>query len=161
MKLSERWQFNEVFYIGGKDDPLLKRRRLIRTPWFGIFLHTHERPDGDRDLHDHPWNFVTIILRGGYVESHAVINTFGDNIGPSRIRTWRLGSVHRMKFVRDAHRINSIRPGTLSLVFVGRTMRDWGFFAEDEIDGHTRWIPWQEYNSTIGTTWKTNKKRSM
>ena len=33
-----------------------------------IYLHHFLRSDHDRALHDHPWNFVSIILRGGYWE---------------------------------------------------------------------------------------------
>lgn len=33
-----------------------------------IYLHKFLRSDHDRALHDHPWNFVSIILKGGYWE---------------------------------------------------------------------------------------------
>ena len=36
-------------------------------PW-SFRIHHIMRPDEDRDLHDHPWNARTIILRGSYVE---------------------------------------------------------------------------------------------
>ena len=34
---------------------------------FNIFLHKFLKSDSE-DLHDHPWNFISIILWGGYWE---------------------------------------------------------------------------------------------
>ena len=45
-----------------------KRWRILSTPWFNIFLHFINRADEDKDLHDHPWSFWSIILKGGYIE---------------------------------------------------------------------------------------------
>lgn len=50
--------------------PLLIRRVLFRVPRFGIYLHHLLRSDYDRALHDHPWPFISIVLRGGYWEIH-------------------------------------------------------------------------------------------
>jgi hypothetical protein len=33
----------------------------------GVFLRKMEAPDPGLDLHDHPWSFVSLILKGGYV----------------------------------------------------------------------------------------------
>ena len=48
----------------------MNRWWLIPYNRFGIAVRIHEilRSDADRDLHDHPWWYVTIILRGGYWE---------------------------------------------------------------------------------------------
>ena len=79
------------FIIGGRDNPYLLRwyltpwRRWHRegretpTPWrrikgwFGFvlpsaYLHCFIRSDDDRALHDHPWFWCSILLRGRYVE---------------------------------------------------------------------------------------------
>lgn len=39
-----------------------------------VRLHYICRPDNDRHFHDHPWNFVSVILRGGYVENRPPVN---------------------------------------------------------------------------------------
>ncbi|AQT78287.1 hypothetical protein B1R94_02120 [Mycolicibacterium litorale] len=55
--------------IGGVDDPYLLRWHLIpRNPVLNIYLHKFLRSDDDRALHDHPWWFVSLILRGQYDE---------------------------------------------------------------------------------------------
>ena len=33
-----------------------------------VLLHFFPRPDADRAFHDHPWDFRTTVLDGGYVE---------------------------------------------------------------------------------------------
>lgn len=42
---------------------LIPKNRFLK-----IYLHKFMRSDEDRALHDHPWSFLSIILRGGYFE---------------------------------------------------------------------------------------------
>src|SRR5882757_10670128 len=51
--------------------PYLKRFYILRTPWVRIRVHHIMLSDYDC-LHDHPWNFVSIILKGSYVEAREV-----------------------------------------------------------------------------------------
>ncbi|MHC5537598.1 hypothetical protein ACYOEI_05130 [Singulisphaera rosea] len=114
------------FDVGdGRGDIFFRRWKLIPTPWVGIYLHQFFRSDNDRCLHDHPWAFVSVILRGGYWEEMA------DG------RHWRGPGSILVRRAEDAHRIE-LEPGTRpwSLVFVGRKVRPWGFHT---IRG---WIPW-------------------
>lgn len=55
--------------IGGADDPYMLRWYVIpRNPLLNIYVHRFVRSDDDRALHDHPWWFVSLILRGQYDE---------------------------------------------------------------------------------------------
>nr|WP_234797011.1 hypothetical protein [Mycobacteroides chelonae] len=55
--------------IGGRDRPYLLRWYVIpRNRWLNIYLHKFLRSDDDRALHDHPWWFVSLILKGRYHE---------------------------------------------------------------------------------------------
>lgn len=57
------------FYIGGKEQPYMRRWWLIpRNRFFNIYLHNILRSDDDRALHDHPWRWCSILLRGAYFE---------------------------------------------------------------------------------------------
>lgn len=58
--MARYWLFNP--YPESSQD-----RKRWQFPW-SIRLHHIKRPDAERDLHDHPWNARTIILRGGYIE---------------------------------------------------------------------------------------------
>jgi hypothetical protein len=56
-------------YIGGKDDPYLLRWYLIpRNRFFNVYLHKIVRSDDDRALHDHPWWWLSVMLKGRYAE---------------------------------------------------------------------------------------------
>jgi hypothetical protein len=102
----------------------LRRLRLVETPWFGVFLHKILLPDADRDLHDHPWDFATLILRGGYEEQ---VPSSGPAAGTRR---WRAGSAHRVR-ATDLHSVRRLfRVPTWTLVVVGRRQRAWGFATD-------------------------------
>jgi len=61
--------FKLVKEIKSKEGVLHFRRwRILYTPWFKINLHGIYHHDEDKHLHNHPWNFLNIILKGYYVE---------------------------------------------------------------------------------------------
>ena len=62
-------QFNEKITITRDDNKAyLIRNTLFRFgKWFSVKLHDIILSDDDC-LHDHPWPFITFILRGGYYE---------------------------------------------------------------------------------------------
>ena len=113
----------------------LRRWTLFRLPGGrALYLH-HFRCSDARSLHDHPKRFVTIGLKGGYVEEW-LDTAFG--------RHWTRRRQFRAPWIRafDAQHIHRVRPsrsGCWTLAFVGRKTRDWGFLR------NYRWIPWQRY----------------
>lgn len=140
-----RWAFMERFDIPDTytNRLYIRRWRIIQTPLFGVFLHKIMLPDADRDLHDHPWNFRSIILLGGYGEirwrDHRVQQKY-----------WKRWSVHKV-VTTDRHRItNLFRVPTWTLILVGRRSRDWGFWVVTDDKTTTRWVPWREYSATRG-----------
>lgn len=115
------------------------RRRGLDLRLFGIYVHDIEQSDPGLDLHDHPWPFVSIIARGGYIEEVAPTRTAcrrawsfasGFTDRPGDVRTWRRWSVHRIRMT-EAHRIIACEPGTRTLVIRGRKTRRWGFYLPD------------------------------
>jgi hypothetical protein len=127
-----RWAFLKRTYIpelATAETALLKRWRIIQTPRFAVFLHKHFKPDPSRDLHDHPYNFWTWILKGDYSEDR----------DRGRVIVWRRGSLHFMK-AEWPHSIRALsRVPTWSLLFVGRRRRIWGFYTDNG------WVPYKEY----------------
>jgi hypothetical protein len=121
------------------NDGDLYLRRYFLTPrsWpTRLFLHRIYRPDRDRDLHDHPWPFRTLVLRGGYEEEQYVPGLF-ERMG------W-LSTV--MHWATYRHRITRVEPNTWTLCFVGQAQRTWGFWV-DKVphDGTSVFVPWREY----------------
>jgi hypothetical protein len=123
------------------DGNYLTRWRLIQTPWFGIYLHRFDGPDPRPTLHDHPWNFLSVVLRGGYIERR---------LDPM---TRDVNECHRIRFVNrlrthDAHAITRLlRVPTWTLMFVGVRRRTWGYSEPYAAapDFHDAWS-WTEFN---------------
>lgn len=132
-------RFLERRVIGEKTKPLLIRYILFRFPRFGVYIHKLCRSDYDRALHNHPWPFISIILRGSYLEVHDQTN---DGL---MVRQYhRRGDI----LIRPAewrHRfvLHGDRP-TWTLVIVGRRQQPWGFFLKDG------WCWWRKHNSALG-----------
>lgn len=68
----KKWLRGQPHIILGGDDPYLLRWYVIpRNTKFNIYLHKFCRSDDDRALHDHPWDFWSLILKGAYTEHTA------------------------------------------------------------------------------------------
>jgi|SRR6478736_2172133 len=129
-----RWSFMKVQDIMCWDENemdvlYLRRHRLIQTPWFALFLHHIHQPDHDPDPHDHPFNFWSLVVRGGYDEVLHTERREGA-LRPAVKKTHGWLSFHKMS-KQDAHRIISIKPDTWTLVFVGKRTKSWGYWTED------------------------------
>ena len=107
-------------------DPFMTRYKVFRCRWFKIFLHHFYRSDEDPELHDHPWNFISLILWSGY---HEVL--------PSGVRRRRPGHLvhHRAE---DAHRVVLSRP-SWSIVITWGPKRTWGFHTK------TGWMSYPDF----------------
>lgn len=147
-KRSPRWAFWQRMTIPCKDGTdYLVRLRIVQTPIFAIYLHDIHEDDGDRDPHNHPWSFLSFVLRGQYTEM-----VYPDPIESRSnyvFKTHERFSIHRMGRV-SAHRIIDASPGLKTLIFTGPRKASWGFFRQ-EIAGNGRFVDWQEYEREIGT----------
>jgi hypothetical protein len=115
--------------------PYINRFRILMTPWFSMYLHHIYTADLDRDLHDHPFNFTSTILRGGYIESVA------NNADPKRtaIKGWPTWSAHKMPLTK-CHRIELVQKNTVSLILVGRRRGSWGFYTDQGYVEHDQYF---------------------
>jgi hypothetical protein len=133
------WQRMTIPCLDGTD--YLVRLRIVQTPWFAVYLHDIHKDDGDRAPHNHPWSFLSVVLRGYYTEKlyPAPVDR------PHRYvrQTHRAGSVHRMGR-ESAHRIVDAAPGLKTLILTGPRQSSWGFF----VNGHH--IDWADYERQIG-----------
>lgn len=125
------WRWTDVV-LGGL--LYLRRLHLVQTPWFSVMLHWIVRPDPQPDMHDHPVSFLSIPIRGWYLEE---VPGDGDWEG------WRMRRAHigpGIKRATDQHRIVVVSPGgCLTLVFAGPVTRSWGFYTP------SGWVPWRKY----------------
>jgi hypothetical protein len=134
---SPDWALMEKFEVPNYDSDgnYLTRWRLIQTPWFGIYLHRFDGPDPRTTLHDHPWNFTSLVLRGGYIQRRLDPHTrLVDEA--SRIR-W----INRLR-AHDAHAIvRLLRVPTWTLMLVGRRVRLWGYVEKHDDRAGWTWTP--------------------
>ena len=121
------WQWSEVIPRGST---YLRRLHLLKTPWFSVYVHWILQRDPQPDLHDHPVDFLSIVLRGGYVEEYL----YRGHRRSRQIRRWN--------FVRhtDLHRIVHVKSGTITLCFAGKHRHEWGFHTSDG------WVCWKYYD---------------
>jgi hypothetical protein len=127
-------------------------RFLIKcnAPWQNARVHEILRSDEDRELHDHPWDYTSVILKGGYTEI-----THWDNfrdavkwaekegrpggIGfDAAMRKWELrvmytaGDVLRRK-ADFAHRLLVEEGKTATTLFImGKKKNAWGFYTKEQ-----------------------------
>ena len=147
------WFLNWLDKIGRKrivmdrinNEPYLERYYLFlkdrkRFP-FNVFLHKFLKGDPD-DVHDHPWPYATLILKGGYWEWVPQFNSQGEKYG--EIAHWRGPGHFRMCSSTSFHRIE-LDPGvtTWTLFMPGPQKREWGFLVKT-LKGQ-KWIHHEKY----------------
>lgn len=140
--LFNRWGRFRVIMDRVDNEPYLERYYLFlkdrkRFP-FNVFLHKFLKGDPD-DVHDHPWPYATIILKGGYYEWIPVFNTLGAKINETR--HWRGPGSFRICPASSFHRIE-LAPGVTcwTLFMPGPKRRNWGFWVEDGWVSHDRYL---------------------
>lgn len=95
---------------------------------FGIGIRVHHilRSDDDRAFHDHPWGFISVVLKGGYWEHTPMYDESGIFMG-NFIRWRGVGSIAKRK-ATDWHRIEMPRGETAWTLFITFKWRQrWGF----------------------------------
>lgn len=123
------------------DEPYMERYYLFlkdrkRFP-FNIFLHKFLKSDPDQ-VHDHPWAYATLILKGGYWEWLPQFNSEGHKV--NELQVWRGPGHFRVSSADSFHRIEldtSVECWTLFMP--GPQRREWGFWFKD------KWVQHEEY----------------
>ena len=62
-----------------------KRFAIFETKYLSLYFHRIYRADKDIYLHSHPWNFVSIILKGYYIEGTENGNNHKDFLTISKL----------------------------------------------------------------------------
>ena len=145
MKLLDRL-FGKAEEINGRErcPTYLYRWTIFKWGKRGIYLHHFVGDDWSRDLHDHPKRFISIGLKGGYVEwtpcTTCSIPCGFENrrvFNAPWIRTFPAEHIHRLTMFRT-HPEGALGD-CWTLVIVGNAVRPWGFWH----DG--KFIGWRDY----------------
>jgi hypothetical protein len=94
------------------------RRWALVLGAFSIRVHHFYRSDDARYHHDHPWWFITLVLKGGYTD---VSDEGEDHLGP--------GSV-RYRPAKHSHTVLTDGGGVWTLVVTGPNVHRWGFWVD-------------------------------
>lgn len=114
--LRRKLHFKEIGWIDIGE--VFFRYQLLKTRWFNVYLHQLDAPEWHPvGCHDHPWWFLTILLKGGYLE----------RTGNSYKRQ-RPGKV-LYRSATFAHDVTTPYGRSWSLVITGAKKRDWGFLS--------------------------------
>jgi len=114
----------------------LRRHYLSPRKWRlpRWFLHLIKRPDVDRHPHDHPWGFLTLVLKGGYTEE---VYHQGKFLYRREVRAGNL----LWRPAEHTHKITHLHvPEVWTLVVAAPARRTWGFWTEEG-----EFVPWMKY----------------
>ena len=141
LDMLERLGRRRVIMDRVNNEPYLERYYLFlkERTWFpfNIFLHKFLKGDPD-DIHDHPWPYATLILKGGYYEW---IPDGNDEYGLYiQRKVWRGPGHFRISKATSYHRIE-LKPGVTAwtLFMPGPQKREWGFLVRN------KWIQHEKY----------------
>jgi hypothetical protein len=110
------------------DVPLLIRWNLFECKFFSIKIHKLVSSD-PACPHDHPWAFITFLLKGGYVEH---------TLQGSKVYS-RFSLLYRP--AHYLHRLEIHQP-VYTFVITFKKVREWGFQTP------AGWVKWFRYNPT-------------
>ena len=136
-----------IIYDRVDKEPYLERYYLFLKDrnWFpfNVFLHKFLKSDPDAQ-HDHPWNYITIIVKGGYWEYVLTYDERGRINGETKI--WR-GAGHIRRCQAESYHRIEVEPGVdcWTIFIPGIKRRDWGFIEHDGSWSDLTWIPNEEY----------------
>lgn len=139
--------------IGSDEDPYLRRWYVIpRNRVLNIYLHHFLRSDDDRALHDHPWPFISMVLKGGYWEHRQErLITTRSYRQSGTVAFRRSNTAHRVELERDDYGVFGFpkpfpkkeRPAW-TLILTGPRMRRWGFYCPKG------WVHWETFDHQNG-----------
>ena len=113
----------------------MTRWYLIKNSMFNLMLHKIVLSDHEC-VHDHPWNFISLILKGGYVEhsEREVRNGY--------IKKWsKIYHPFQILYRKAEHRHRlEIHQTCWSLVLRFKVRRKWGFWTK------LGWVHWKLFN---------------
>ena len=120
--------------------PYMERYYLLfvnRPTWFPFNITLHKICLSDLPiLHNHPWPWAALILKGGYIE-HTEYERFYR--GPGSFRARSSESYHWLE-VKD-------NEPSWSIFFMGKRCQEWGFLKDGEWMQHEDYLAWRDQST--------------
>jgi hypothetical protein len=122
-----KWALLQRHWVKINGEYMLKRLKIIQTPWFAIHLTKIYKPDSERYPHTHFRSAISWIISGGYTEC---IYTDPKDLGVSHMRYHGRWSFHTIP-TSQAHSITWVGKPLWTLLFAGRVKNDFVFWTPD------------------------------
>jgi hypothetical protein len=113
-------------------DLYMRRWYVIRSGRLSVFIHRIVRSDYARHLHDHPWDFIAVLLSGTYTE----VDSSGMHVIGRFLPRFRRAEYQHRLVLDDEKEV-------WSLFIHLRRRREWGFQTEQG------WIDHSNYNGMM------------
>lgn len=117
--------------ITGPDGSLYMRQYLLsnsrRKDSWRLRIHHFVRGDEDRELHNHPWYGLSLILSGGYREEYRAPNEDTlqlDVVRTRDVKPWRFNFITPRTF----HRVDLLERDAWTLFLSSPSNETWGFW---------------------------------
>lgn len=140
--------------IGPSECPVFWRRTLFACRFGKLLVHRFAPLGKDKDPHDHPSSFVTVVLRGGYLDVDPC-ECDGDEHDRLRCSASVVDAVAaptvRFRRAEHTHLTYVGSQGATTVVWMFPKRRDWGFRR------HGRWYEWREYELRFGLDWRCDE----
>jgi len=111
--------------------PYLVRYSIFNCRWFAIKIHNILSSDDDC-LHDHPWRFVTFLMKGSYIEHTP--DGKSKKYGRFSLLYRNLNYIHRLEIVEPVW----------TFVVTFKKKKKWGFFTKNG------WVEWFKHSYNDG-----------
>jgi hypothetical protein len=106
-----------------------ERYAIIELPFFAIYIHKIHKADKDPHLHSHPWNFMTLTLKGSYLEKYLNKDLFCEGQTAERIKKpGSFASAGRNYF----HKIEEILDGPVYTLFITMGVSKTWFYSVND-----------------------------
>lgn len=116
--------------LGRPECPYLYRWNLPLPFGTRIALHKWVGSDDNRHLHDHPSNFITIVLKGKYIDMPS-----GELMKFGKIRLRKAEHQHYVQLVDECW----------TLLFWFPKRRNWGYWVPRKLDGKLKFKKSNKY----------------
>jgi hypothetical protein len=105
--------------LGRAECPYLKRW-VLNLSLFSLRIHHWLSSDDDRNFHDHPWWFLTFVIRGGYTDVNP--------LGRERVGRWSV----KFRPALHRHTVEVDTGGCWTILLCGPILRSWGFWVKEK-----------------------------
>src|ERR1035437_9520510 len=104
----------------GQEDCIYMRRWLLNLGFISFRVHHWIASDDPRHFHDHPWWFLTFVIKGAYTD-----------VSPKGDKRMQAGTVgYRPALHRQTVKVDS--GGCWTIMVTGKKSRNWGFWIGEK-----------------------------